>query len=315
MEYRTLGKTGLKVSKLGFGASSLGAMFRDIDESKAIEAVRIAIDLGINFIDCSPFYGMTRAETVLGKALEGVPRDSYYLATKLGRYGDNAEDFDFSKASSKASIDESLQRMGVDHIDLMQCHDIEYGDLDQVVNEAIPGMREAQQEGKVGYVGITGLPLKPFKTILDQVELDTIQSYCHYSLYDTSLAEMLPYLKSKNMGVISSAPLAMRLLSDGPLPDWHPSSQEVRDGCDKAVEFCKARGEDISKLALQFSLANPDIHTVFVGTASPTRVKQNFDWAEGTLDETFASEVEEVLAPIRNMTWPSGRPENDGPWQ
>jgi L-galactose dehydrogenase len=148
MEYRTLGKTGLKVSKLGFGASSLGAMFREIDESKAIEAVRIAIDLGINFIDCSPFYGMTRAETVLGKALEGVPRDSYYLATKLGRYGDNAEDFDFSKARSKASIDESLQRMGVDHIDIIQCHDIEYVDLDQVVNEAIPGMREAQQEGK-----------------------------------------------------------------------------------------------------------------------------------------------------------------------
>ena len=112
MEYRTLGKTGLKVSALSFGASSLGSMFRDVEESKAIEAVHAALDCGINFIDVSPYYGLTRAETVLGKALKGIPRDSYYLATKLGRYGDNPEDFDFSLARSKKSIQRKGARLG-----------------------------------------------------------------------------------------------------------------------------------------------------------------------------------------------------------
>ena len=110
MEYRVLGKTGLKVSALGFGASSLGGgVFRAVEESEAIRAVHTALDLGINIIDVSPFYGYTRAETVLGKALQGIPRDRYYLTTKVGRYGD--AEFDFSAKRVTASIDESLSRM------------------------------------------------------------------------------------------------------------------------------------------------------------------------------------------------------------
>ncbi len=315
MEYRTLGKTGLKVSALSFGASSLGGVFREVDEAAAIETVHTALDLGINFIDVSPFYGLTRAETVLGKALKGVPRDSYYLATKLGRYGAKAEEFDFSGPRSKASIEESLERLGVDYLDLIQCHDMEFAGLDQVANEAIPAMREMQREGKVRFVGVTALPLKAFSTVMDQVDVDTIQSYCHYCLNDTALADMLPYLQAKGVGVISSAPLAMRLLCEGALPGWHPAPREVRDGCDKALAHCKARGADLAKLAVQFSVSNPDIHTVFTGTANPGRIKQNVAWAEEPLDETLLEEVLEVLRPIHNVTWPSGRPENNGPWQ
>jgi len=315
MEYRTLGKTGLKVSALSFGGSSLGSMFRTIDEAQAIETVHTALDLGINFIDTSPFYGLGSAETVLGKALKGVPRDSYHLATKVGRYGDNVEDFDFSAARVKRSVDESLERMGVDYIDLIQCHDIEYVDLDLVVNEALPALREVQQAGKMGFVGITGFPLKAFPTVMNQADVDTIQSYCHYCLNDHSLSDLLPYLKVKEIGVISSAPIAMRLLSDGALPDWHPAPQNVRDGCAKAVAFCKERSEDISKLAVQFSVANPDVHAVFVGTANPDRIRKNAAWAEEPLDETLLAEVLKVLKPVHNITWQTGLPENNGPWQ
>jgi L-galactose dehydrogenase len=95
VEYRVLGSTGLRVSALGFGASPLGGgVFGPVDESEAIQSVHAALDVGINIIDVSPFYGYTRAETVLGKALKGIPRDRYYLGTKVGRYGDN--EFDFS---------------------------------------------------------------------------------------------------------------------------------------------------------------------------------------------------------------------------
>ena len=164
MEYRTLGKTGLKVSALSFGASSLGGVFKPVDESVAIRTVRTALDCGINFIDVSPFYGYTKAEEVLGKALKGIPRDRYYLATKVGRYGD--ADFDFSAKRSAESVEESLRRLGVNYVDTIQAHDNEYGDLNQVVRETIPALRQMQKQGKARFVGITGYPLKIFRTIL-----------------------------------------------------------------------------------------------------------------------------------------------------
>src|ERR1039458_3057781 len=190
MEYRTLGKTGLKVSALSFGASSLGGVFKPVNEAEAIRTVHTALDLGINYIDVSPFYGYTKAETVLGQALKGVPRDRYYLATKVGRYGD--AEFDFSAKRTVASVEESLQRLQVDYIDIIQSHDVEYGDLDQVVDETIPTLRRIQQQGKVRFVGVTGYPLKIFCHILSRTVVDTILSYNHYTLNDATLAPMLP---------------------------------------------------------------------------------------------------------------------------
>src|SRR3954454_6599687 len=106
MLYRPLGRTGLEVSILSYGASPLGSVFRDVDEAEGIRTVHTALDLGINFIDVSPYYGLTRAETLLGKALRGIPRERYYLATKVGRYGEDS--FDFSAGRVTRSVDESL---------------------------------------------------------------------------------------------------------------------------------------------------------------------------------------------------------------
>ena len=184
MDYRLLGKTGLRVSALSFGASSLGGVFRAVDEAEAVRTVFTAIDLGINLIDVSPYYGLTRAETVLGKALKDIPRDRYYLATKVGRYGD--AEFDFSAARVTAGLDESLARLNVEYVDILQCHDVEFGSLDQVVNETLPALRKLQAQGKARFIGVTGLPLKIFSVVLDRAEVDTVLSYCHYSLNDTA---------------------------------------------------------------------------------------------------------------------------------
>ena len=226
MEYRTLGKTGLDVSVLSFGASSLGSVFRPIDEAEGIRAVHVALDMGVNFIDCSPFYGLTKAETVLGKALQDVPRDKYVLATKVGRYGEEA--FDFRAERVTKSVDESLARLGVDYIDLIQCHDIEYGSLDQVVEETIPALRKLQAQGKVRFVGITGYPLAIFGYIMDRIDVDTILSYCHYSMNDTSLTGLLPYLQERNAGIISASPLSMGLLTNRGAPEWHPATDDIK---------------------------------------------------------------------------------------
>lgn len=309
MEYRQLGRTGLQVSKLSFGASSLGGVFRDVARADAVRTVFTAIDLGINFIDCSPFYGLTQAETVLGEALKELPRDSFYVATKVGRYG--MEEFDFSRQRVTRSVDESLARLNVDHIDLIQCHDIEYGSLDQIVEETLPALRDLQAAGKVGFVGITGLPLKVFRYVIERAEVDTILSYCRYSLNDTSLAELFSLLEEKDIGTISASPLSMGLLTERGPPEWHPAPTEIRDVCRQAVDHCRARGVDAAQLAMQFALAEGRIATTLVGTANPENLKKNCAWIESGPDDGLCAEVREILRPILNRTWASGRPENN----
>ncbi len=309
MQYRTLGATGLKVSKLGFGASPLGGVFREVDEAEGIRAVHAALDFGINFIDVSPYYGLTRAETVLGRALKGVRRERYYLATKVGRYG--ADRFDFSAGRVTASVDESLERLGAGHIDLIQCHDIEFGSLNQVIEQTLPALRKLQETGKVRFVGITGLPLKIFRSVLAKTDVDTILSYCRYCLNDASLEALLPFLMERRVGVINASPLSMGLLSDRGAPAWHPAPSDIQAACGRAAAYCRAQGTDISRLAIQFSTSNPSIATTLVGTASPENIEKNVRWLEEPLDEELLREVLRILDPIRNKTWPSGLPENN----
>lgn len=311
MKMQALGRTGLSVSALAFGGSSLGSVFREIDESAGIRAVHVAIDHGINLIDTAPYYGLTKAEVVLGKALRDIPRDCYLLATKVGRYGTNAGDFDFSAERVMRSVDESLARLGVGVIDFIQVHDIEFGNIEQIVEETIPALRRAQSAGKVRFVGISGLPLRLFRRVMDRVEVDQVQSYCHYCLHDTSLADLLPYLKEKGAAIFNSAPLSMRLLSAGGPPDWHPAPIKLRESCAEAAHFCRERGGDLGKLALQYSVANPDIPTTVVGTASPDRVLQNLRDIEEPIDQELLAGVLDILQPVHNLTWPSGRPENN----
>jgi L-galactose dehydrogenase len=313
MKYHSLGQTGLRVSALAFGGSSLGSVFRSIDEREGIRAVHTAIEHGINLIDTAPYYGNTLAETVLGKALREIPRERYLLATKVARYGDRAEDFDFSAERVTRSVDESLARLGVEVIDFIQVHDIEFGNIDQIVTETIPALRRLQETGKVRFVGISGLHLHLFAEVMDRIAVDQVQSYCHYCLNDTALAEQLPYFQSKEVAIFNSAPLAMRLLSHQGPPSWHPAPSELVTRCAEAAALCRARGKDIGKLALQFSVSNPAIPTTIVGTASPKRVLDNIRDIEEPLDQELLADVFKVLESVHNLTWPSGLPENQPP--
>ncbi len=311
MKYRKLGRTGLDVSVLAFGGSSLGGAFGAIDEAEGIRAVHAAVDGGINLIDTAPYYGQTRAEVVLGRALREIPRERYLLATKVARYGPEQQDFDFSAERVTRSVDESLARLGVETIDFIQVHDMEFGGVDQIVEETIPALRRVQAAGKVRYVGISCLPVKLFAEVMDRAEVDQVQSYCHYGLHDRRLAGVLPYLKGRGVAVFNSAPLAMGLLSDDGPPEWHPAPVELKVKCAEAAAYCRQRGASLSKLALQFSAANPEIDTNIVGAAEVKRVENNIRALEEPLDEELLAEVLEILKPVRDVTWLSGRLENN----
>ena len=318
---RPLGNTGLQISVLGFGASPLGGVFHDVDAEEGKKAVRLAFERGVNFFDTSPFYGDKRSEIALGRAIADLPRSEIVVATKVGRYG--AETFDFSAERVRKSVDESLERLGLEVIDLIQCHDMEFVCLDQIVNETLPALLELKRQGKVRFVGITGLPLKIFKDVLDRApagSVDCVLSYCHYTMLDDTLDGLIPYLQSKNVGIINASPLCMGLLTRRGPPSWHPAPQEVLDAARRATAAADETGLDIANVALQFSLKNEKIATTLVGMCTPQQVEENcsaalralgIDSGEGAMYEEVTGRVTEILGAVHNVTWHSGLPENN----
>lgn len=309
MERRPLGKTGLELTKLSFGASSMGAEFRGIDLNEALQCVRVAIDAGMNFIDTSPYYGRGMSELLLGRVLPEIPRDSYYLGTKLGRYA--PQHFDFSARRVAESIDISLERMKVDHLDIVLCHDLEYVEMSQIVQETLPALRQQVAAGKVRFVGVSGYPMKMFKYVMDHADIDVLLTYNHYTLQNDMALELAPICREKGVGLMNAAPFSARLLANAPLPAWHKATPQVREVAAAAAKHCEERGTDIAKLALQYSLANPEFTTCVTGSANPQRVAQWAAWAEEPMDEQLVAEVKEILKPIHNWFYIEGRPENN----
>ncbi len=310
METRLLGKTGLRLPILSFGASSLGAEFRSVKIEEALESVHVALDCGLNFIDTSPFYGRGMSEVLLGVALRGIPRDRYTLCSKLGRY--DLAHFDFSAKRVAESVDMSLHRLGTDHLDIMLCHDIEFVPMQQIVDETLPALRKIQKAGKVRFIGFSGYPMKIFRFILDQTDVDCVLSYNQYTLQNTRFAdEIVPLLKAKGVGVMNAGPFSARLLTNAPLPVWLKEPEAVKAAARRAAEHCASKGVDIAKLALQFSLANPDITTTVSGSANPNNIRNWARWADEALDMQLLAEVQAIFAPVKNIGHKEGLPDNN----
>ncbi len=310
METRPLGRTGLRLPVLSFGASSLGQEFRRVTLDEALRSVRVALDCGLNFIDTSPFYGRGMSEVLLGLALRDVPRDSYLLGTKLGRY--DLAHFDFSAKRVAESVDVSLHRLGTDHLDIVLCHDIEFVPMQQIVDETLPALRRQVQAGKVRFVGFSGYPQKIFRFIGDQTDVDCVLSYNQYTLQNTRFTdETLPYLRAKGVGAMNAGPFSARLLTNAPLPAWLKEPESVKAAARAAAAHCAARGVDLAKLALQFSCAHPDIATTIAGSANPENIRKWAQWLAEPLDATLLREVQALFAPVKNLGHTEGLPENN----
>ncbi len=310
MEKRRLGQTDLELPILSFGASSLGAEFRSVSLDEVFASIRVALELGMNFIDTSPFYGRGMSEVLLGVALKDVPRDHYNICTKLGRY--DVGHFDFSARRVAESVDVSLHRLGCGHLDIVLCHDIEFVKLDQVIEETIPALRKAQQAGKVRYIGISGYPQKIFHEVCSKAEVDCVLSYNQYTLQNTRFAdETIPMLQKKNIGIMNAGPFSARLLTNSTLPVWFRDPKNVQEAAKQAAKYCADRGVDIAQLALQFCLRNPLITTTVAGSANPNNIRKWAEWSQLPIDETLLKEVQEILKPVHNVGHQEGLPENN----
>ena len=308
-----LGKTGMQVANLAFGASSLGGVFHSINEQQGIRAVHAAVDNGINFIDVSPYYGHLKAETVLGKALLEIPRDRYFLSTKVGRYGkDEVNLWDYSAKRATESVYESMERLHVDYIDLINVHDIEFqanleGGLQKVVDETLPALVELRKKGVVGHVGITDLQPENLRWVIEHSEPGTVESvlnFCHYSLNDDLLLDYLDFFEANGIGVINASPLSMGLLSQRGTPDWHPAPAALKEACAKAAAYCQEQGYPIEKLAIQYSTSlNPRIATTLFSSANPDNVLKNIGYVNEPMDEQLVGKVREIIGSQMRVRW------------
>lgn len=311
MKYRILGRTGFKVSILSYGGSSLGSVFRKIDRQEGLDTVQNAFESGINYFDCSPFYGSTEAERIMGKGLKEVPRDKYYLSTKAGRNGWN--EFDFSYERIIRSVEESMQRLNVDYLDIVNLHDIEYNNcsfLKQALNEGLPALQKLRDQGKVRFIGIATFPLSLIREVLESYDIDVVMNHKLYTLNDTRLLELIPKIKEKNIGLINSAPLGSGLLSARGVAGWHPAGANEKEIVKKAVEYCRKQGTSIEEIAIKFSIINPDIPTTLISTANPERIKTNARYADESLDMNIVDQIRLILKPILNKDWEDFKVQN-----
>ncbi len=308
MEYRKLGNTDLEISVLGYGASPLGNEFEEIDVSEGDRAVHMAIDNGVNFFDTSPYYGRTLSEERLGSFLR-KKRHDVILATKCGRY--DTDEFDFSADRLRRSIDESLRRLQTDYVDILQMHDIEFVDREQVINEAIPVAREMQKAGKCRYVGITGLPLKILKDVAERVPVDSILSYARYNLMVTDLDDVLsPYCQESGVGLINASPLHLRVLTERGAPAWHAASDDVKEVGKRVASLCHSEGIDVADVALKFCFDYPHYASTLVGMSKTKHVAKNLAVFDFETPPDLLKRLETLIEPVKNQIWPTGLPEN-----
>lgn len=309
---RPLGTTGIDLPILSFGASSLGAEFRSITLDDAMLSTKTALELGMNFIDTSPFYGRGMSEILLGLGLRGVPRDSYLLGSKLGRYSD--VHFDFSAARVAESVHVSLQRLKTDHLDILLMHDPEFVELPQLWEETLPAILKLKQQGKVRAIGFSCYPIKTFHTLLDRMEdhIDCVLGYNRHTLQNTTFAsDVLPRLEAKGIGAMNAGPFSARLLTNAELPAWLKEPEPVKAAARAAAKHCADRGIDIAQLALQFACEHPGFATTVAGSANPVNIRKWADWLAQPIDRTLLAEVLAIFEPVKDIGHVEGLAENN----
>lgn len=314
LRYRQLGTTGLEVSALAVGGGGLERFYGSLDEDIAVQSVREGIRRGLNYVHTAPWYGGGKSEALLGKALALVPRRAYYIATKVGRYAGSVEEmFDFSARRVVESIEESLTRLGLSYVDIIQVHDLEFApNLDIIINETLPALEKLRQAGKVRFIGVTGYQVKTLLEVVQKssVKIHTVHCFCRYGLYNNDLLDIVPELRERGVGIVNAAPLGLGLLAKSGPEDWHPANDSLKIACRAAVTYAEEQGEDLEKIILKFCYNSNDIDTTvasMVCILRPDLVHMNIDTVIEPMTEKEKHLVDDVkgqfFRPLEKTHW------------
>lgn len=311
MKYTRLGRTDMAVSAVSFGTAPLGGIFGAFDEHDGLAAVNRALDHGINLFDSAPYYGLGAAEERLGRAL-GRCRGEVYISTKAGRYGD--AEFDFTPSRIRQGVHASLKALNTDYVDILQLHDVDYGDLDEIFVDAYAELVRLRDEGKCRYIGMTGYPLKTLGRAVMETELDVVLNYAHFTLLNLQLAdELLPLCEARGVGLINAAAVSLGMLTErGPAIDVL-AGQDIRDAAERARQVCRDQNVNVAYLANQFSIQRSGAATTVIGTVRREHLDMAVKAATSPIDEKLLADVLSTTENVHRVSWVTGRPENNGP--
>lgn len=313
MEYRKLGTTGMSVSSVSFGTAPLGGLFGGVEIEEARATLKRAMDLGINFIDTSPYYG--DAEERLGQMRADIP-DDVYVGTKAGRYGFDV--FDFGPRRLRESLENSLRALGRERIDVFQLHDIDFVDLDPVLSDSYAELVKLRDEGKVRAIGMTCYSIHAIHRVITETDVDVVLNFAHGTLLDDSLSSVLsPIARDRGIGVINAAAVSVGMLTPKILVAETDKTEntavapiEVQAAARRMAEAAHARGENIAFLANQFAMQRVDCDTTVIGTNKVKHLEDAVDAATEPIDEDLLSEVLQHRLPASEHQWDIGIPAN-----
>ncbi|MEA5455493.1 aldo/keto reductase [Sinomonas sp. JGH33] len=290
----------LDFGSLGFGAAGIGNLYRAVDDDAAAATIDAAWQGGIRYFDTAPHYGLGLSERRLGAFLRGKPRGEFLVSTKVGRLlvpranPDDARDdegfdvpaafrrvWDPSESGIRRSLEDSLARLGLDHVDILYLHDPDVFDLEAGITQALPAMLRLRDEGLVRAVGVGANSSKALAECVDRSELDVVMLAGRYTLLEQpALHDLLPACLERgvgvvNVGVYNSGLLARATVPDGANYNYAPAPPDILDRARRLARCCAEFGVKLPTAALHFSLRHPAVRTVVVGASNADQIEQN----------------------------------------
>jgi D-threo-aldose 1-dehydrogenase len=300
----------LSFDRLGFGAAGIGNLYRAVDDAAAQATVEAAWAGGIRYFDTAPHYGLGLSERRLGLALKNKPRDEFLVSTKVGRLlvpaanPESARDdegfdvpadlrrvWDPTEAGIRRSLEDSLDRLGLDHVDILYLHDPDAYDLEAGTTQALPAMERLRAEGLVKAIGVGSNSSDALIECVQRSKLDLVMLAGRYTLLEQPAQQhLLPACVERgvgvvNVGVYNSGLLARSTISDDAHYNYAPAPREILDHARRLAACCAEYGVELPTAALQFSLLHPAVRTVVVGASNPAQIQQNIARMNQTVPE------------------------------
>jgi D-threo-aldose 1-dehydrogenase len=305
-----IGRTGLHVTRLGLGGVALSGAPPATDphapspEAEAVSLIRRSLDLGLNYLDTAPMYGVGHSERRYGQALQGIPRDRYVLSTKVGRVlrpgaeGQMTCAFDFSREGARASFESSLERLRIERVDIVFVHDPDEH-YQAALDGAFPMLRELRADGRIRAIGAGMNQWQMELAFAREGYSDCFLLAGRYTLLDqTALAEFLPYCVEHHISVVAGGPYNSGILAVGPRAgatfNYRAAPPEMMDKAARIAQVCERHQVPLKAAALQFILAHPAIASVIPGARSVAEVEENARMVELAIPGELWAELKEA---------------------
>jgi D-threo-aldose 1-dehydrogenase len=300
-------RTGVEISRLSLGTAAIGGLYTSVSDEDCTETILTAVDNGINFIDTAPHYGKGTSERRIGRALAGRDRSTFVISTKIGRLlvpsttdiddffmdADNTVErkFDFSASGVRQSLEGSLERLGMDSVEVLFIHDPDEN-ADAAIIEAYPELDRMRSEGMIKAIGVGMNQCETPTRVIKETDIDMVLIAGRYSLLDQrALIELLPTALERNVDIIAAGVFNSGILANpvkGATYDYVPASDELLAKAVRIREVLDGHQVSLTSAALQFPLRHPAVKSVLVGCRSAAEVKTN---------------IEAFNTPIENKVW------------